>query len=335
MTRTLLIAAALGAGVILLSLFRRGHLRIPLGAINGSYLRAPPQIDDPRIGRSRGLPFALEFRIGEGETGFPGGIGRVVHRALFPGAPDFAVHIKFACARPGLLGQSDFANPASIWYNVFVGYYQVEVDQEAWGRPFGYDLDAEGHGELRLEEIARLVRADWDHISNELYGVPARAIAAMNARGREAFEHEYQGRVRKEGWDGAFDLAEFRNLQVIGPHSARGGADYVNLGALVGPLWRRAFGTHPAALGVESFLACRLRMRAYFCFKPARSRAGRPVYHTFVFGGSIHSGHDGVDAAENARFLDLQMDELERIIAGERGIGFTDPARPARSARPS
>src|SRR4051812_44407000 len=165
-------SSALCARIVGLRSFRADRFRLPLGAINGSYLRAPPCIDDPRIGRSHGLPIALEFRIGEDSAGFPGGIGRIVHRALLPDAPDFSVHIKFACAKPDLLGRSDFANPSSIWYNVFVGYYQVEVDQEEWGRPFGYDLDADGNGTLRLEEVARLAQADWNYLSNQLYGVP-------------------------------------------------------------------------------------------------------------------------------------------------------------------
>jgi hypothetical protein len=304
------------------------RLRLPLGAINGSYLRAPPRVDDPLIGRSGGLPIALEFRIGASSTGFPGGIGQIVHHALFPGTPDFSIHIKFACAKPSLLGRSDFANPRSIWYNVFIGYYQVEVDQEAWGRPFGYDLGADGKGTLRPDEMASLVRADWNHLSNHLYGVPAQAISAVRARGLEGVETDYQGRARKEGWDGAFDVLELGNLEVVGPYSARGGADYVNLGPLVGPLWRRTFGTHPGRLGDVSFAPCLMRMRAYICFKSTQDAAGRPVYQTFVFGGSINQQHDRIDAAENARFLALQMDELERILRGERGLGFADDQQP-------
>jgi hypothetical protein len=327
MTGLLVAFCALCTGIGALRFFRGGRFRLPLGAINGSYLRAPPRIDDPRIGRSSGLPIALEFRIGEDSVGFPGGIGRIVHRELFPGAPDFSVHIKFACAKPDFLGRSDFANPRSIWYNVFVGYYQVEVDQEEWGRPFGYDLDADGDATPRLEEMARLVRADWNHLSNQLYGVPAHAVAAVNAFGLEDLHREYQGRVRKEGWDGAFDLIEFENLAVVGPHSTHGGADYVNLGLIVGPLWRRTFGTHREPVGDASFAPCLLRMRAYLCFKSTRDAAGRRVYQTFVFGGSINHRHDQIDAAENARFLALQMDELERIIGGERGLGFAEDAR--------
>ena len=313
-------------GIVALRLLQASRFRVPVGAINGSYLRAPPRIDDPRIGRSSGIPVALAFRIGEDCTGFPGGIGRVVHRELFPETPAFSVHIKFACAKTDLLGRSDFANPRSIWYNVFVGYYQVEVAQEEWGRPFGYDLDADGNGTLRLDEMARLVRADWNHLSNQIYGVPAPAVAAVNALGVDGLQFEYHGRVRKEGWDGAFDLADLENLVVVGPHSAHRGADYVNFGPFIGPLWRRVFGTYSGPVADASFAPCLLRTRAYFCFRSTRDATGRLVYQTFVFGGSVNHRHDHVDAAENARFLALQMDELERIIRGERGLGFADDA---------
>ncbi len=324
LTGLLIASCALCAGLGVLRRLRPGRYRLPLGAINGSYFRAPPRVDDPRIGRSSGLPIALEFRIADDSTGFPGGIGKVVHRALFPGVPDFSVHIKFACARPSLLGRSDFANPGSIWYNVFIGYYQVEVDQEQWGRPFGYDVDAEGEGTLRVEEMARLVRADWNLLSNHLYGVPEQAIAAVNDLGLDRVGSSYMGRVRKEGWDGAFDALQLEDVNVVGPYSAQRGADYVNVGPLVGPLWRWTFGTYREPSDRPSFAPCQLRLSAYICFKSAVNAAGRPVYQTFVFGGSINQQHDRIDAAENARFLALQMNELERIIRGERGLGFAD-----------
>jgi hypothetical protein len=296
--------------------------RLPLGLVNGRWLRSPPEIDDPRIGRSRGLPFAMRFRIDDAAAGFPDGIGRIVHRALFPGCPGFTVNVVYACARPDLWLRSSFADPRSIWHNVFVGYYQVDVSCAEWGRPFAYDVDAEGRATLRQEELARLLKADWNHLSNQLYGVPEASILPLNQIDLEGLGFSPKGRVRKEGWDGAWDLADIGKLEVVSPYSASGGRDYAPLGAVTALLWRLSFGTFREQVAPESFPSTSLRLRAYLSFRRTTDARGEPVYQTLVFGATINRDYDGVDPAENARFLELQMRALEGLIGRERGVGF-------------
>jgi hypothetical protein len=311
------IASALLAGALLL-LTRH----IPLGVINGRSLRAPPEIDDARIGRSRGMPFAMRFRIDDQAAGFPGGIGRIAHRALFRGLPGFTLNVVYARARPNLRWQSAFADPRSIWHNVFVGYYQVDVSCAEWGRPFAYDLDGEGRPTIRVDELARLLKADWNHLSNQIYGVPEAVIRLRNGIDLEALGFQLAGRVCKEGWDGAWDLAELDNLDVVSPYSASRGRDYAPLGPVTALLWRLAFGTFDEPVASESFPTTNLRLRAYLSFRRTTDARGAPVYQTHVFGATINRHYDGVDPAENARFLDLQMRALEGLISRERGVGF-------------
>jgi hypothetical protein len=310
--------------ILVASFLHRLSFHLPFGAINGRWLRMPPAIDDPAIGRSAGLPFVMRFRVDPEATGFPGGIGRVAHDALFAGRPGLTFNVVFACARPDARGRSAYADPRSIWHNVFFGCFQVDVAQEEWGRPFAYDLDDDGRSAVRLAELATLVKADWNHFSNQLYGVPASAIARLDTVDADRLGRKPALRVRKEGWEGAWDLAEFEDLEVVSPYSAKGGADYEDRDALVGRLWRRTFGTSDVAAGGESFPPAHMRMRAYMCWRPGVDARGVPVYQTFVFGAVVNKAHDAVDPAENARFLALQMVAVERLVAAERGLGFVD-----------
>lgn len=321
-----MILSVLAAVLTAVALWRVRSL-LPLGSINGRSFAVVPVIADPRIGRSRGWPLVMRFRVDDAAAGFPGGIGRIAHRALFSGSPGFTLNVVFASARPSLFGRSDYANPRSIWYNVFFGYYQVDVSREAWGRPFAYDLHAEGGPAIRVEELARLLKADWNHLSNQLYGVPEDAIRPLDRVDPRGLESDHGGRVRKEGWDGAWDALEIRELEVVGPYSAAEGRDYVDLGPVTGLLWRLCFGTHPRCAGdARSFHPTRLRMRAYLCFAAGEDERGEAVYRTFVFGAVINKDYDRVDPEENARFMDLQMEEIERLIGEQRGIGFRSSA---------
>jgi hypothetical protein len=301
------------AAVLVIALLGRLSILPPTGAINNRWLRAPPEVDDPVIGRSRGIPFAMRFRISPEATGFPGGIGRIAHDALFSGRPGLTFNVCYAC------GPQGYADPRSIWHDVFFGCFQVDVVQEEWGRPFAYD---DGGSRVLREELARLVKADWNHLSNQLYGVPGEAVARFDAIDPEELGKKPTLRVRKEGWDGAWDLVEFDDLEVVSPYSAQGGRDYEDRGALVAWLWRWSFGTSSAQAGAESFPAAHLRMKAYLSWKPGVDARGVPVYHTLVFGAVINKAYDAVDPAENERFLALQMRSIEALLAAERGAGF-------------
>ena len=296
---------------------------LPVGSVHGKRLPRAPRVDDPRLGRSKGLPIAMRFRLDEDATGFPAGIGRAAHRALFSGQPGLTVHVVFACAAPDLLGRSAFADPRSAWFDVFFGYYEVEVDAAAWGRPFAYDRDAAGRLTLRLEELARLVRADWNYLSNGVYGVPAAAARAIDARGLDELVAKDLGRVRPAGCDRAFDQASLEDMVVVSPYSNDGGRDACSHG-LVGWLWRRSFGTCRTPGLAPSFAPTSLRMRAYVCSEPGVGASGQPVHRTYVFGGAVNQAYDAVDPAENARFLGLQMASLEGILAEHRDLGFAD-----------
>lgn len=293
---------------------------VPVAQINDKIILNVPKVDDPKIGKSKSAPFALRINVGPNATGFPAGIGKVVHNALFSAYPRFVFKVAFAAAETDLLGRGNYANPASIWYNVFFGFYEIVVPAKAWGRPFGY-ADATSSAKVRFEDIVRIGKADWNHFSNELYGVPAAAIRAFDAVDMSRIETPPVER-RKVGAR-KWDLVNLNGLSVVGPaRSTRDGKGFVDRSAIVGKLWRYVFGTSaPTSKVRKSFAETKMRGRFYISFK-ADNEGGEAVYKTWMFGGTVNEGYP--DKAENERFLGLQMRSIEEIMAREKGIGFPE-----------
>jgi hypothetical protein len=255
----------------------------------------------------------MRFRLDSEATGFPGGIGRIAHQALFDQKPGLTFNVVFAC------GPQGYADPRSIWHDVFFGYFQVDVVRAEWGRPFAYD---DGGTSVDRDELARIVKADWNHLSNQLYGVPGRIVARFNAIAPDGLWRKPTERVVKEEWDGAWDLVEFEDIEVVSPYSADGGRDYEELSPIVARLWRWSFGSVGVPAGGESFPSVHLRMKAYLSWSRTADARGVPIYRTFVFGAVVNRAYDATDPAENERFLGLQMRAIEQLIARERGVGF-------------
>ncbi len=298
--------------------------KIGLAEINGRVFTKFPTLDDPEIGRSTGFPVGLAIDVGPASTGFPAGVGKTVHDELFPGRP-FKFNVVFARAHSDILGHGDYSNPQSIWYNVFLGYYEIDVKKSVWGRPFGYDISADGTPTILINDIKRIGKADWNHFSNELYGVPKSAIAVhrLDDVSETSDPAPSPPRVKREGWDGAWDLVDLNHVKVVGPYSATGLAGYDRSHPLVGWMWRYAFGRWSGFdRTAKSFEPVHMRGKFFMTFKADRDKNGEPIYRTFLFGGTVNEAWDSIDPAKNKRFLDLQLDTVAKIIAKERGIGF-------------
>jgi hypothetical protein len=287
--------------------------------IGHKWVRRPPVVNDPCIGRSRGLPIPMRIRVDPAATGFPAGIGSVVHRALFSSYPPFTFKVTFACANPGIMGRSQYANPASIWYNVFFGCYEIEVSKAAWGRPFGYHL-VNGVLQVRHEDILRIGKADWNHFSNQLYGVPADAIGPYDVvdMSQVRWPPVVRTRVGGRGWD----LIDAPGLQVVGPMRANGDTrDFSDMVRLVGAAWRFAFGRYDKRVDApKSFAGTSMFVRLYSSYSEEAKPGGEAVYKTHMFGGTINEGYR--DVAENDRFLNLQLRAVEQMMLRDPTLGF-------------
>jgi hypothetical protein len=279
------------------------------------------QVDDETIGRSGTFPVALRIVVAEDALGFPAGIGRLAHSALFAEYPRFIFKVVFACAHRNLLGHGDYANPNSIWYNVFFGYYEIDVPRHSWGRPFGYEDDQRT---VRFEDIVRIGKADWNYFSNYLYGVPEEAIRPLDTIEMSQLATEQCGRQQVGGY---WDRVRLANVVVVGPYvSEEDGQSLrdVPQHPVVSWAWRFAFGTYPHhdAGPKTSFAGTPMRAEFYLCNQEATVE-GEEVYKTYIFGGTVNEAYP--NPAENQRFLELQLAAVRRIMLLEEGLGFSSP----------
>ena len=167
---------------------------VPLaGDIDGRGWAPPVSVEGFSYGKSMTIPAILEIHI-DGRTGEakPGVLAPVATR-LFDGYPPFVFNVSFACGASKPFQPAVYGDPRSPWFNVFVGYYEIDVTKREWERPFGYRRNAAGDFELELEDISRLGEADWNYFSNFMYGVPF----SGDCRARSARRHLGCGRSRR------------------------------------------------------------------------------------------------------------------------------------------
>jgi hypothetical protein len=176
-------------------------MRLPLvGDIDGRFRSPGARIDDPRFGRSEGLPFTLEVVV-DGERSAPAGVGREVDRVFFRDRGKLLFNVSFACGKPqGLFRRGLYGDPRSHWFNVFFGCYQIDVPKRVWGRPFGYREDGRT---IDRDEVLRIGKSDWNYFSNWIYGVPDSAITPTDRLDDPwlRFEQRPRRRVNGRAWD--------------------------------------------------------------------------------------------------------------------------------------
>jgi hypothetical protein len=304
-----------------------------LGSVNHHLLQQVAKVDDPLIGKSMGFPIALKIWVNENSDGFPAGIGKIVKERLFPKSKGYAglmFNVAFACAggQPGVgYVYSDYANPDSIWYNVFFGFYEIDVKKADWKRPFGYEADGKT---VHLEDIVRIGKADWNHFSNQLYGVPLHHIDALKLDEIDEKTIPSQSHVgqRTKIGDGNWDVVEMHHVSVVGSYYA----NYMDLShglpnEPVHAAWRRAFGI----LRTEQHDALKKKMPSRTSFAPSpmsgkfymsyQYDAKHDLYRTYMFGGTTNDAFE----SKNAEFLEEQLKAVRAVIVQEKDLGFDNP----------
>jgi hypothetical protein len=310
---------------------------VRLGAVDDRTFIHRAKVRDERLGRSDGFPVVIAIPLAHDARGPMGSIGRLAYDALFAGAgyPPFRFNVTFSCAHVDEIGRSAYADPRSIWFNVFFGYYELDVRQEAWGRPFGYRSTERG-AEIVFEDVVRVGKADWNYFSNHIYGVPLEAIRPHDVVDMSRVRTVHHGRERIG--DGYWDVIELWDLVVVSAYQAK--RDKRRLEETFGDLttlWLDAFGTTaPGDAFPTSFVPMKIHARMYM----AHNAEGGAIpddkgrYETYIFGATVNQ--DYPDAAENARFLDLQLEALRGVIAKHnRARGFADAGPPRGAAAPT
>lgn len=326
-TRALRPARRFGGWIALLSLrtIRRlavllPRIRIPrwiklAGDIAGLTWAPPVVIKDPVFGNSMTIPSILEVII-DGRAGrtTPSALG-VVTEELFSDYPKFVVNVAFSCGKARSFRPGPYANPGSRWFNVFVGYYQIDVPRSQWTRPFGYRPDGSGGFSIDPAEIALLGRADWNYFSNYLYGVPLNALRAAKDKAELAMLPPVE--IGSQTWDhlGGSDI------RVASVYQASTGEKLLDTWYFLNNLWRAAFGQPftsddpDASFGLTELEA---ELLVGYGQDTGDFDLQEPVYRTYVFGGTVNRSWALADyatrQAENAAFLQLQITTLTTLI---------------------
>lgn len=280
-----------------------------LGAVDGKIFGDAVRIHDPRFGSSYSPGVVLRIEVADHGDFAPAHVGHLVWDAFFRGSPPLVFNVSFACGASGPEGGT-YADPESIWFNVFVGYYEIDVSKERWGRPFGYRFEG-GDARIVLGDVLRIGKADWNYFSNYVYGVPLEAVRRHDSlSGARA---DYLGRVPVGARE--WDLLELADVDVVSAYVS--GADGQSLrenDPVSTPLWRRAFGVpRPRPDFPTSFVGTRVRARFYMSFTEGIDpHTHERVYRTTVFGGTTNEGYP--HAMDNRRFLEAQLAAVRDVM---------------------
>jgi hypothetical protein len=266
--------------------------------INGIFLNRPVVIDCAEFGRSFNIPGTMAINVDE-KPGPPANIGQKVKKFYFNDSNPFRVTISF-CRGPN----NSYGNPKSIWFNVFAGYYQVEVSKSLWKRPFGYE-DATNRT-LNHEELLKLGKSDWNFLSNHIYGVPVKEIQRLAED--DSLVQLTPITIGNKEWD-SFEL-EFNTVApYVSPHDGKRFEE-----GWWTPLWRFVFGRPISDPQFKnSFFPSKIKGACFVCFKEDVDYwTGEERYQTLIFGGTINQSFPDHD--QNQRFLILQKKVLQQLI---------------------
>lgn len=290
------------------------------GAFDDHPFVTPPTFTDDKLGSAGGLDTVLRVPVDPQGKGVMGGVGRLAYHALFEdaGYQPFVVNVSFACSRPRL-GRSEYADARSIWFNVFLGFYQIDVTPEHYDHPFGYKRQGDTMV-LDFEALARLGKADWNYFSNHVYGVPLDVVHRYDRVPSPRAKDLGRTRVGDRWWD----TVELRNIKVVSAYEAEDDRRLEDTFGDLTQIWQMAFGTtRPGDRFPRSFVGTRMRAQLYVAWSAEPTKDGKTAFHTHVFGATINE--DYPDPEENERFLSLQLGALRGAIFREApDDGFAD-----------
>lgn len=276
-----------------------------VGAVGGQIHAHPPVLDPATLPPSRSIvPTITRIPVDTvPRLGTP--VGRLVKETFFEHLPDFVFNVCFSVGDFPLAGPGNYGDPRSPWFNVFVGYYQIDCPKPAWSRPFGYEPGAEGAMSPRFDDVLRIGKADWNYFSNWMYGVPIEAVRPFDAMDPDV-RCALLGRrtVGSSAWD-LVDLDGFSAVTAY-QSSAPGAASLVENTVLT-DLWRVTYGEPNSQPGRDtSFVGSRMHARLFMAFTEDEE-----AHHTYLFGGTVNKAFDG---PMNDAFLAEQLTACQAVI---------------------
>lgn len=262
----------------------------------------PPQVDDPRFGKSRMSSKNVTRFFAEDRKRLIADVGRVVKAALWDDHPDWVFNT-VACVGPhDDEGRGSYSDPTSVWFNVFLGYYQIDAPKPDWKRPFGYKHAKGMSSEVDYAEIVRLGKSDWNYFSNWMYGVPDAHTGRFDHVSTDGLRTSQadEGVIGQSSWH----RAKIGGVEFVSAYeSDQPGAEELVNNSLISFLWRKAFGTpNPRPDFADSFIGASLDADMYISYWEDDE-----AFHTVIFGGTAPTGAD-------PGFLAAQMDASRNVL---------------------
>jgi phospholipase C len=243
-------------------------------------------------------------------------VGSRVKDVMFPDPyPPFVFNAVAAVGAFDEDGPQCYANPESPWFNVFLGYYQLDCAKDRWDRPFGFHTAQGIESEPAFDDLVRLGKADWNFFSNWDYGVPERFLLPHCSPDYSPADAVDGGLV--EVGPRSWRRVELHNVEVASCYeSDHPSAERLVANTPMTGVFRKGFGYPSPRPGrpvsfVPQTLDAVLHM-AYF--EDAES------YHTLIFGGTAHAGQDRA-------LLDAEVAATLAVIADQyahRGFAARD-----------
>jgi hypothetical protein len=292
------------------------------GVVGDSTVPDPPVVRSGRFGASQAsASHVTRIYVDEEERLFTP-VGGLVKRYMFPQHPSFVFNT-VACvgAHDPATDGASYTDPHSVWFNVFLGYYQIDAPKRDWDRPFGYRAPAERRSDVELEDLVRLGKSDWNWFSNWMYGVPEQQVLAYS----DVDMTKVKASVSDPQMIGSslWHTVEVDDVEFVSAYeSAAPGAARLVRNSLLTGLWQRAYGPRcPRPEWRSSFVPTRMNARLLMSyFEDDES------FHTVIFGGTSLADTDRA-------FLEAQLAAGRAVI--ERSypeLGF----RPGRfNAKPA
>jgi hypothetical protein len=285
-----------------------------VGEMAGRTDAPPPVLDHPTFGACQPCgPTVLRLHVDDdGRDLCP--VGRIVKRELFPDDPPFTFNVVACVGAFPAGGPGRYADPLSVWFNIFLGYYQLDCAKSAWDRPFGYKGADGEHSVPEPADLLRLGMADWNWFSNWDYGVPEADLlpySRADPRSTQVVDHGLIT-VGASLWHDV----EVLGLEVASCYESDGaGAGRLVHNSEATPMFRHSFGGPSPRQGwTTSFVPTTLDARLCMAYWEDDL-----AYHSLLFGGTVES-------RTNPLFLAAQVDAVrDLIITDFPTSGFPPP----------
>ena len=283
------------------------------GVIGGQTDVHPPEVHDPVYGDSQNCTGAiLRVHVDEGRRELCA-VGSKVKSSMFPAPYPPFVFNAVACVgafEPD--GPQRYGNPESPWFNVFLGYYQLDCARAEWDRPFGFASAAGADSAPVVEDLTRLGKSDWNYFSNWDYGVPEDALEPYCHIDPASDANVDHGLVEIAG-------RRWRHVDLLGVEvassyvSGHPGARQLVDNTVVSAMLHEGFGYPDPRPGYDtSFIPTRLDATLHMAYV-----ADDEYFHTLIFGGTAHAGAD-------RPLLDAAV-EATKVVISEHYPGFGFP----------